>query len=252
MTSSKMDARITGVLFILATVSAVLGVLLYAPLLNDPDFLRSGQSHTHRVILGALFELILASAAVGTAITLFPYVKRQNESLALGYVSFRVLEATLIIVGVLSMLSYLTLRNQFMAAPAPHLPSFQTVGGLLLALHEWTFLLGPNFMLGINTLMCAFLLHQSRLVPRGIATLGLVGGALILTAAVLELFGVVRQLSPWGVALALPVAAYEMILAGWLITKGFRPTAIHHLESGPQASGSAAAQPMQTLYGTGK
>ncbi|WP_019009288.1 DUF4386 domain-containing protein [Deinococcus aquatilis] len=247
MRSSKTAARITGVLFVLASISAVLGVLLYDPLLHDPNFLLSGQTHTHRIMLGALFELILASAAVGTAITLFPYLKRQDETLALGYVSFRVLEAMLIILGLVSLLSFLTLRDQFGAAPATHLPAFQTVSGLLLAVHDWTFLLGPNFMLGINTLMCAWLLHQSRLVPRSITRLGLVGGVLILTAAVLELFGVILQLSPWGVALALPVALYEMVLAGWLIIKGFNATAVHALDI-DQGRQDVRVQPRRPLY----
>jgi hypothetical protein len=178
------------------------------------------------VILGALLELILASAAVGTSIMLFPYLKKQDESIALGYVSFRLLEAVLIVIGLVSLLSLLTLHQEFASGVALDASSLQTSGKLLLAIHAWTLMLGPNFMLGINSLMCSYLLYQTKLVPRTIAVIGLVGAVSIFVAALLEMFGVILQTSVWGAVLAIPVASYEMILAVWLIVKGFNISAI--------------------------
>jgi hypothetical protein len=120
----------------------------------------------------------------------------------------------------------LTLSQEFVNAPAPNPESFQTSGALLIAIHDWTFMLGPNFMLGINTMMCCYLLYKSKLVPRFISVIGLAGAALIFIAALLEMFGVILQLSTWGAVLAIPVAAYEMILAVWLIVKGFNSSAL--------------------------
>jgi hypothetical protein len=226
MPSDRTNARVVGVLFILAAVTAIIGLLLYDPILNAPDYLVRGRDRANQVILGALFELILACSVVGTSIMLFPYLKRQNESLALGYVCFRLLEAVLIVLGIVSVLSLLTLSQELGKPAAPTVPSFQPSGIIFVALHGWTLVLGPNFMLGVNTTMCSYLLYKSDLVPRFIAVMGLTGAALVLVAAVLEMFGVVGQFSTWGVVLALPVFAYEMTLAVRLIAKGFNPSAL--------------------------
>jgi hypothetical protein len=171
-------------------------------------------------------ELILACSVVGISITLFPYLRKYNERIALGYICFRLLEAVIITVGIVSVLSLLTLSQEFVKAGAPTSSYFQTLGAILIAAHNWTFMLGPNFMLGINTMMCAYLLYQSKLVPRFIAIMGLAGATLILIAALLEMFGIILQLSIWGAVLALPVFAYEITLAIWLIVKGFDVSAI--------------------------
>jgi len=185
-----------------------------------------GSENGNQVTLGALFELILACSVVGTSIMLFPYLRKCNEGIALGYVCFRLLEAVLIIVGLVSVLALLTLSREFEHAAAPNVASFQTSGALLKAVHDWTFLLGPNFMLGINTMMCSYLLYQSKLVPRFIAVMGFAGATFILIAALLEMFGIILQLSTWGAVLAIPIFAYEMTLAIWLIAKGFNLSAI--------------------------
>ncbi|UKS24231.1 DUF4386 domain-containing protein [Paenibacillus sp. HWE-109] len=224
MTANRKSAFIVGVLFILATVTSIIGLILYDPILNGPNSLVTGSEHANQVILGALLELILACSVVGTSITLFPFLKKQNESLALGYVCFRLLEAAIIIVGVISVLSLLTLSQEFVKISTPNTASFQTSGILLKAVHDWTFMLGPNFMLAVNTMMCSYLLYKSKLVPRFISIMGLAGATLIFIATLLEMFGIILQLSTWGAILAVPVFAYEMILAVWLIVKGFNST----------------------------
>ena len=226
MNSNRKIAIIAGVLFIVATFTAIVGLILYEPILNDPDYIIKLSANENQVILGAFFELILAFAVIGTSITMFPLLKKQNESIALGYVCGRLLEAVIIVVGIISLLSLLTLSQEFVKASAPNASSFLTAGKLLLAVHNWTFMLGPNFVLAPNTLMLSYLLYRSKLVPRVISGLGFIGATLIFAAALLEMFGLILQISVWGTILAIPVASFEMILAVWLIVKGFNLSAI--------------------------
>ena len=226
MNPNKKTAKIVGLLFILAAVSAVAGLILYDPILNGPDYLINGSEHANQVVSGALLELILVVSAVGTATTMFPILRKYNETIALWYVCFRFLEAIIITVGVISVLSLLTLSREFVALGSPDLASFRTSGIVLHAIQDWTFLLGPNFMLGINTMMYSYIFYKTNLVPKFIAILGMTGATLIFICALFVLFGVFPQLSVWGALLALPIAAYEMILAVWLIVKGFNQSAI--------------------------
>ena len=224
--SNKKAAKIVGVLFILAAVTAIIGLILYDPILNGPDYLMKGSEHANQVILGALMELILVVSAVGTATTMFPILRKYNETIALWHVCFRFLEAIIITIGVISVLSLLTLSREFAAAASPDIASFQASGIVLKAVHDWTFLLGPLFMLGINTMMYSYIFYKSKLVPRFIPILGMTGATLVFICALLVMFGVIEQVSFWGAILALPVAANEMILAVWLIVKGFNVSAI--------------------------
>ncbi len=215
-----------GILYILAAVTAIVGLTLYGPILNGPDYLIQGAAHKNQILLGAIMELLLVGSAIGTAVGLFPFLRKHNESLALWYLCFRFLEAIIITIGIISVLSLLTLSQTFVATAAPNASAFQAAGTLLIAMHAWTFLLGPALMLGVSTMTYSYLFYQSRLVPRWLATLGMTGAALIFLEAVLVIFGVISQISAWGTLLALPVATYEMTLAVWLIVKGFNPSAI--------------------------
>ena len=236
MDSNKKAANIVGILLILATVTAVAGVLLYDPILNGPDYMINGTEHANQVVLGALMELILVVSAVGTATAMFPILRKYNETIALWHICFRFLEAMIITVGVISVLSLLTLSREFVAAGAPDTASFQTSGVVLNAIHDWTFLLGPNFMLGINTLMYSFIFYKIKVVPRFISILGMIGATLIFTCALFVMFGVFTQLSVWGAILAIPIAAFEMILAVWLIVKGFNRSALASLYTKKQST----------------
>jgi hypothetical protein len=224
--SSKISAKIIGVLFLLAAVSAVIGLNLYDPILNGPDYLRNGSEHANQVVLGALMELILVVSAVGTATTMFPLLRQYNETIALWHVCFRFLEAIVITVGVISVLSLLTLSQEFVVAGAPDHSTYHSSGIILQAIHDWTFMLGPLFMLGINTVMYSYIFFKTRLVPRFISILGLTGGVSVFVCSLFVMFGVFPQISFWGAILAVPVAANEMILAVWLIVKGFNENAI--------------------------
>lgn len=219
--SSTLASRMAGIFFILAAASSIAGLLLYDPILNGADYLAQGAAHDDQVILGAVMELILVVSAVGTSIAMFPYLRKYNQTLALGHVCFRFMEAVVIVIGIVGVLSLLTLSRSFVGVDAPDVAAYEASGVLLKAIHDWTFLLGPNFMLGINTMLYSYIFYKSGLVPKFIPILGMTGAALVFSAALFEMFGVFEQLSVWGALLSLPVAANEMILAVWLIAKGF-------------------------------
>ncbi|WP_342431133.1 DUF4386 domain-containing protein [Neobacillus sp. FSL H8-0543] len=229
MNSNKKAAKIVGVLFLLAAVTAVIGLILYDPILNGPDYLRKGSEQANQVVMGALMELMLVVSAVGTATTMFPLLRKYNESIALWHVCFRFLEAIIITVGVISVLSLLTLSQEYVAAGAPDPSSFHSSGIILKAIHDWTFMLGPLFMLGINTVMYSYIFYKTKLVPRFISILGMTGATSVFVCSLFVMFGVFPQISLWGAILAVPVAANEMILAVWLIVKGFNDNAIESI-----------------------
>jgi len=221
--SPRRIAIAAGVLFLVTHVTSVGALVLYGPVLNSPDYV-VGAGADARVLVGALLEVILAIAIVGTAVALFPVVKRENEGIALGYVGLRTLEAATIVVGVCSLLAVVTLRQQHAGSAGTDTTSLVTVGTALVAIHDWTFLVGPNFVLGTNTVLLALLLYRSRLVPRFIPILGVIGGPLVFVVALGVLFGLYKQVSPIGAIAAVPAFAWELSLALWLIVKGFNPT----------------------------
>ncbi len=221
MNSNRKTAMVAGTLFIIAAVTAIAGLIMYDPILNDSDYITKANTNEPQVLWGVFFEIILAFSVIGTSITLFPVLKKYNESLAIGTVCFRVLEATLIIIGILSLLTIVTLNHSFLNENNPNISAYLIASKLLLAIHNWTFLYGPNLALGPSTLMTGYLLYKSQLVPRSVSILGIIGGSLISVCALLVTFGAFNQLSFWGMLLAVPVFIYEMSLAVWLLIKGF-------------------------------
>ena len=211
-----------GVFFIVAAAAAIAGLALEGPVLNDARYIVSSPGDDTKVIFGAFFEVLAAISIIGTAVTLFPIVKRQNEGIALGYVAGRVLEAVVIVVGIISLLTIVRLRQDFAGATGADAASLMIVGKSLKALHDWTFLFGPSLAIGVNTFLLAYLMYASRLVPRVIPAIGLIGGPLIFASGVAEMFGLYGPFSPLGSIGALPVFAWEMSLAIWLIVKGFK------------------------------
>ena len=225
MSSHRKIALVTGVFFIITIIPApIAAFILYAPVLHDPDYIVGAGADTI-VRLGAFLEVIIAIAIIGTAVTLFPIVKRQNEGFALGYVAARVLESTVIVVGIISVLSVVTLRQDFAGAAGADAASLTTAGKSLVAIHDWTFLFGPGLMPGVNGILLGYLMYTSRLVPRPLALLGLVGGPLLFASGIAVLLGVIEAGSVWQGISTLPVAAFEVSLGIWLIVKGFNPSA---------------------------
>jgi len=222
MHSTRKIALLTGVLFIITIVASVPALGLYGPVLNDAHYVLGGGADT-RIYIGAFLELITAAAGIGTAVTLFPVLKRQSEGMALGYVAARVLESTVIVVGIVSVLSVVTMRHNVAAAPGASAGAYVVAAQSLVAVHKWTFLLGPGFCAGAeNGLLLGYLLYRSRLVPRPIAVLGLIGGSLAVASAIAELFGLYQQVSAQAAIVVFPEALFEGVLGVWLTVKGFR------------------------------
>lgn len=217
----KQNATITGLFFILAAVSSIIGLKLYDPILVDENFIATANQHFSQIIFGAVNELILCVTATGTGLMMFPYLKKYNESMALGYLSFRMLEVVFIMMGIVAVLSVLSVSQHF-ANHEIDKSMANAIGLSFIAFHDWTFMLGPNFMLAINTFIYSYIFFQTGLVPKKLATLGLSAACLIMLAAILEMFKIIEQISIWGIVLALPIAVYEMSLAVYLIRKGFR------------------------------
>jgi hypothetical protein len=179
------------------------------------------------VSLGAFLEVIVVVANIGTAVVLYPLVKRQNEAVALGYVTARVVESTIIAVGIISLLSVVTLRQEFAGAAGADAAALVPIGRALVAVHDATFLLGPGFLAGLgNGILLGYLMYRSDLVPRGMAMLGLIGGPLIIASFVAVLFGAYEQVSLWSGIATIPEFFWELSLGIYLIVKGFKPSPI--------------------------
>ena len=219
--NEKVNAKVTGWFFIAATVSAIIGLMLYDPILNSNEYLLQGALNSNQIILGAIFELILVCTICGTAIMLYPLLKKYNERLGMAYFCFRVLEAIIILLGIVSVLALLTLSHSYVTSSNPDGAIYNAAGIIAKAYHDWTFLLGPKFLLGINTFIYSYVFYKTGLVPKKLSLLGLTGASLVFIVSLLEMFSVVTALSATEIIFAFPVAIYEMILAIWLITRGF-------------------------------
>jgi hypothetical protein len=220
MDSMRKTALVAGVFYLITFIS-IPTLALYGPVKNHRDWILSSGSHTG-VLVGGFLEVIVALAGIGTAITLYPVVKRQNEGIALGFVAARVLEAVLIFTGVISLLSLVTLRQG--GAAGADAAALVTTAASHVAVYNWTFLLSQSLMPALNALLLGSLLYRSRLVPRVIPVLGLIGAPFLICTVIVTLFGGFKLGSPE--LAALPVAAWELSLGVWLVVKGFRPSPI--------------------------
>jgi Domain of unknown function (DUF4386) len=215
----RKSALAVGVLFILTFVTSIAGVMFYGPVLSDPSYITGAGADT-RVFLGAFLELFLIITNIGCAVVLFPILKRTNEGLALAYVAARIVECTFILVGILSVLAIVTLRQTATAADAG---SLLTIGKALHSIHDWTFLLGPGFADGIGTgLILGYLLYRSGLVSRRMALFGVIGGPLLAASGAAVLMGVIPQGSAVQGIATIPEVVWEAFLGLWLTFKGFK------------------------------
>lgn len=205
-------------------ITSIGALILYDPVLNDAGYILGG-GNDGRVTLGALLEIFLMIANVGTAVVMFPILRRQSETLSLGYVGSRIVESTLIGVGVLCLLAVVTLRDDLAGSIGPDGASLDIVGQALVAVHNWTFLLGPGFCVGVNGLLLGYLMYRSGLMPPRLAILGVIGGPLIFASAIAVLFGAYEQ-DGAHIIFTLPEAIFEASFAIYLIVRGFRPSAI--------------------------
>ncbi len=211
----RKTALVAGVIYLITFIS-IPTLSLYGPVRNDPNYIL-GPGPDTAILIGAVLEVIVALACIGTAVVLYPVVKRQHEGVALGFVGARVLEAATIFAGVVSLLTVVTLRQSGAGADA------LVAGQALVAFNNWTFLLGQSFLPVVNALLLGSLLYRSRLVPRIIPLVGLIGAPLLLISDVGVLFGFWPQVSVVTATGALPIAVWEFSLGIYLVVKGFKP-----------------------------
>ena len=230
MDSLRKTSLVAGALYLLSFVS-IPTLFLYVPV-HDPKYI-VGPGPDTGVVFGGILEMIVALAGIGTAVVLFPVLKKQNEAAALGLVASRILESGTIFVGVAFLLSIVTLRQAGAGAEA------LVTSHALATLYDRIFLQGQSFMPAICDLLLGFLLYQSRLVPRGLSRIGIVGAPILLAGYFAVMFGLIGQHAPLAGLFALPIALWEFSLGVWLIAKGFKPSAI--------TSGSAKTETNEVL-----
>ena len=223
----RKTAIIVGVLFIIATVAPILSGVFLGSItdvvggISDPDYLANASANESQMIIGLIFYVIMAVAVAGIAIVIYPILKKHNEALALGYVGARIGEGIFFIVNVITMLTLLTLSQEFVQVGAPDASYYQTLGTLLLAAGDWAYLLGFGLFFTLSALILNFVLYQSKLVPRWLTVWGFVGGLLIFVYYLIQHLNI--NLVD---ILFLPIAVQEMVFAVWLIFKGFNPQEI--------------------------
>jgi hypothetical protein len=259
----RKTALIAGVLFVITFVVSIPAALaLYTVVLDHPNYIvgaggggpevvfRTHQTNVSaaapdgRIAFGAFLEMTLIVANIGTAVVLYPILKRQNETLSLGYVTARVMESAFIAIGLISLMAIVTLRQDVGAAGGD---SLITTGRSLVAIHDWTFLLGPGWVVGVgNGLILGYLMYRSGLVPRGMAMLGLIGGPLIILSGTLVLFDVIEPASSVQVIATIPEFFWELSLGIYLIVKGFKACPITANYPGPIVLGEASPAPAST------
>lgn len=226
MDSERRIARLFGALFILTFVTSIPAVFFYAPALSDPGYVL-GPGADGSIAVGVLLEMVLIAANIGTAVVLVPLLRRTSEAGAVAYVAARMVESAFIGVGIVSMVALVMLRR-FAATEGVDLDeaSLLATARGLVAVHDASFLLGPAFMAPIgNGLVLGWLVLRSGLLPRRLAPLGFVGGALGLVTATAVLLGAWPQMSAIGLLLTLPEIVWELTLGFWPLFRGFRSPA---------------------------
>jgi len=218
----RRTALVAGVLYLVTFVIGIPPALLLQPVLGDPGYIVSAGADG-QVLLGASFDIINALACIGTAVALFSVVRREHEGMALGFVTTRLMEGAVIVVGAVAILAVVTLRQP--EASGVEATSLVTVGSALVAIRDWTFLLGPGLMPALNALLLGTLLYRSGLVPRWMPTLGLIGAPMLLSSTVGTFFGVNEVMSPWTGIATVPIFVWELSIGLYMTVKGFRATA---------------------------
>ena len=222
----KRIARAFGVWFLLTWVFAIAGRGLLGPAYNDPHYIL-GAGSDFRVQLGAVFDFLLLIANIATAVVLYPVVKRQSQIGALGYVAARIMESAFIMVGLLSLVSIVALRQDVSGLTGADVAALEAAGRSLATVYEFAFLFGPGLVVGFgNGLILGWLMYSSGLLPRRLAMLGLIGGPSLIVGFVLVLFGVVETGSAGQFVFSLPEMVWEAALPMYVLWKGFRPSAI--------------------------
>jgi hypothetical protein len=223
---TRKHAFATGMLYLITFAASIPAAFYFiTPVLDDPNYIIGAGADT-RVIIGCLLDAVNALACIGTAVAVYPVVRRQNESLALGFVTTRMFEAAVIMIGVVSLLAVVTLRRDVTGTVGADQASLVTTGQALVAIRDYTFQFGPNISAALNALLFGTLLYRSRLVPRVLPTMGLIAAPLLLAASVATIFGLIEQGSVWYAPGGALIFVWELSLGIYLVVKGFKPALI--------------------------
>jgi len=225
MDSLRKTAFIAGALYLVTFISSIAALPLLDPVLSNPDYIVSSGADTS-VVFGGLLDVINAVAGIGTAVVLFRVVKRQNEAAALGFVAARVMEAAIILIGVVSLLTVVTLRQDLAGAAGADADSLVIFGTSLVAVRDWTLLLGPGLIPAVSALLLGSVMYRSGLVPRAIPVMGLIGAPVLLASVIATIFGINEQFSLWSAMAVAPIFFWELSLGVYLVVKGFKPSPI--------------------------
>ena len=226
MDSVRKTALWAGVLYVITFAASIPAkFFLLDPAFANADFMtRPGLDNA--LLWGGFLDLITGLAGIGTAVALYSVVKKQHEGLALGFVTTRIFEAAVIVIGVVSLLAVVTLRQDLAGAAGTDAAALATTGNALAAIYGWTFLIGPGVMAGVNALLLGTLMYRSRLVPRAIPVMGLIGAPLILVSVIAAFFGLHDLTSATHTLAVLPIFVWELSLGVYMAVKGFKPSPI--------------------------
>jgi hypothetical protein len=227
----RRTALVAGILYLVTFASSIPAAFVFIdPVLANADVMSAAGADT-ALRWGGLLDFINALACIGTAVVLFPLLRREHEGAALGFVTTRMFEAAIIVLGIISLLSVVTLREDLVGAAGTDAASLTTTGHALVAIRDWTFLFGPNFMAAFNAALLGFLMWRSQLVPRFIPTIGLIGAPLLLASGIAALFGFHTLTDPTHFIAVAPIFIWELSLGIYMAFKGFRPSAAARLDS---------------------
>lgn len=227
MDPMRRTAYVVGVLFVITYITSIAAKFsLYPPFLDNADYIL-GSGEDTKVLWGAVAEMVLIFANIGTAVALYPVLKRRFPALSLGFVTARVMESVFIAVGILAVLTLVTMRQDFSGATGAEGTALATVGHTLVTLQEWTFNLGPGVVVGVgNGIILGYMMYRTGLVPRAMAMLGLVGGPLIVLSGTAVILGIIEAGSAVHNLAVIPEFLWELSFGVYLIVKGFRPSAV--------------------------
>jgi hypothetical protein len=230
MDPMRRTALAGGIAYLVTFAASVPQLKLFADVIADPTGYISTPGSNAAVQWGSVLEFVTAASGVAAAVALYPVTRRVSRTAAIGFVTSRALEAAMIMVGIVSILSVVTLQQQFAGATGVQQQALGVTGESLIATRQWTFLLGPGVMAGVNELLLGYLLYRSGLVGRVIPFFGLVGGPLFLVSDTAVILGAWGQTSTLGFLFGLPAIVFELSVGVYLTVKGFRPAAVAALD----------------------
>ena len=242
MSHTRRLAFAAGVFYLLTFIFSIPAYFLYEPVLTDPGYIVGSGGADTRIILGAIFEMLCAVAGIGTAVAAYPVIRRQSEAASLGFVTTRVYEAAVMLLGVTALLAIVSIRQDGVAAGSD-VAATTAIGQMLVAVRDHTARLGPGFVPALNALCFGYALYRSGLVPRIIPTLGLIGAPLLLTSVLGRMLGLLPDGSVFDAIALAPIFFWELSVGIWMTFKGFNPSALAKLDFNADEIGSAEPAP---------